>query len=89
MVGNSQSKFTVKIHTFIPRNSKSHFARVIIHTLHYWLTTYIFSYAERGYHLIIIIIFVFVDIFPKVHNDYPIIFPFCFVFIKSFIILSP
>ena len=34
MVGNSQSKFTVKIHTFIPRkilgiprNSKSHFAR--------------------------------------------------------------
>ena len=28
MVGNSQSEFTVKIHTFIPRNSKSHFARV-------------------------------------------------------------
>ena len=27
MVGNSQSEFTVKIHTFIPRNSKSHFAR--------------------------------------------------------------
>ena len=25
---NSQSEFTVKIHTFIPRNSKSHFARV-------------------------------------------------------------
>ena len=29
MVGNSQSEFTMKIHTFIPRNSKSHFARVM------------------------------------------------------------
>ena len=28
MVGNSQSEFTLKIHTFIPRNSKNHFARV-------------------------------------------------------------
>ena len=27
MVGNSQSEFNVKIHTFSPRNSKSHFAR--------------------------------------------------------------
>ena len=27
MVGNSQSEFTVKIHTFIPRNSKIHFTR--------------------------------------------------------------
>ena len=25
MAGNSQSEFTVKIHTFIPRNSKIHF----------------------------------------------------------------
>ena len=30
MVGNSQSEFTVKIHTFIPRNSKSHFAKVAL-----------------------------------------------------------
>ena len=46
MVGNSQSEFTVKIHTFIPRNSKSHFARDMAHVPH---TTRTISVTEKSH----------------------------------------